>query len=379
MWRRYSGYADAAYRTLVENWYDAGEGSWSDLRFWQQACAMHVIADYAALRPVDGILEMFRKMFQANSDNNFTVYSHQGVYDDEGWWALAWLAVHDLFKNSRISDEQEMAADALWIAQFIFNNMSSQWTWRCNGGCCWDMPEYAISNTTAQWTWPCGDNIPSLRPFYAPANAEFLRYKNAIVNELFFTLAVRLYQRTNKPRFLDWAKTSLNWFNRSGMKNACGLINDGLSSSCRNSGGAVWTYNQGVILGGLADMYKVTGDYSTYIEGGAWPLFQAVASSSLVRDNVLTESAPPDDEVPQFKGVFMRYLGYLASVDPDPDGTHQPEYLTFIAANANSLWLSNRNDSFFGYSWTGPFDEAGALRQSAALDALVVAIRLDSF
>ena len=45
------------------------------------------------------------------------------------------------------------------------------------------------------------------------------------------------------------------------MQNPTGLINDGLQSSdCSNNGKPAYTYNQGVILGGLADMYQVTGD-----------------------------------------------------------------------------------------------------------------------
>jgi predicted alpha-1,6-mannanase (GH76 family) len=353
MWRRYAGYADLAYGTLVGNWYHPLDGSWDGLRFWQAANAMHAIVNYAAIRPVAGIVQMLRTIFHANAGDNFAIYAAQGVFDDEGWWALAWLAAYDLLKDSDVADERQTAADFLWMAKFIFNNMSSQWTWRCGGGCCWNTPDYA--------------------------GGEAMRYKNAIVNELFFTLAVRLYQRTNDALYLDWAMSSLNWFKKSGMQNASGLINDGLRLVvCGNNGGQTYTYNQGVILGGLADMYLVTGDYSTYIEQAAWPLFQSVIASDLVRDCVLTEPAGPDDETPQFKGVFMRYLAYLCSVDPDPGGTHRPEYLTFIARNANAIWYDNRWYTFFGYSWAGPFDEFDALRQSAAFDALVAAIQLDS-
>lgn len=287
MWRRYAGYADVAYRTLVETWYSSDDGSWDGLRFWQAANAMHAIAGYAALQPVSGVAQMFRTMFAANSGDNFAVYGQQGVFDDEGWWALAWLSAYDLLKDSAVLDERRMAGDFLWMAEFIFNDMSSQWTWRCGGGCCWDTPDYA--------------------------GGEALRYKNAIVNELFFTLAIRLYQRTGAGRYLDWASSTLNWLGKSGMQNAAGLINDGLrSNDCSNNGKPTYTYNQGVILGGLADMYLVTGDYSTYIERAAWPLFQAVTASPLVCDGVLTEPVGPDDESPQFKGVFMRYLGISA-------------------------------------------------------------------
>ncbi len=353
MWRRYSGYADIAYRRLVENWYNANDGSWDGLRFWQAANAMHVIADYAALRPITGVAQMLWTTFLANSAENYAVYGAQPVFDDEGWWALAWLAAYDLLKDSEVLEERRMADDFLWMAEFIFNDMSSQWTGKCGGGCCWDKPDYA--------------------------GGEALRYKNAIVNELFFTLAVRLYQRTLAGRYLDWAGSALNWFNKSGMQNAAGLINDGLrSDDCRNNGNPTYTYNQGVIIGGLADMYLVTRDYATYIERAAWPLFAAVAASPLAQYGVLTEPVGPDDETPQFKGPFMRYLSYLCSVDPDPDETHRPAYLTFIARNANSIWFNNRYDTVFGYSWSGPYDESSALRQSAALDALVAAIRLDT-
>ncbi|MGH8094173.1 MAG: glycoside hydrolase family 76 protein [Chthoniobacterales bacterium] len=367
MWHRYLGYADAAYATLVNNWYNYDDGSWDGMRFWQAANAMHAIADFAALRPVGGVEDMFATMFQRNKDTNFAYDSNdfdaeQDVFDDEGWWALAWLAAYDLLTSPGVVDAWGLANAYLQMAKTIFNNMSSQWTWRCNGGLCWETPDHA--------------------------GGEALRYKNAIVNELFLTLAIRLYQRTRDALYLDWARSELNWFQKSGMQNSAGLINDGLvPGSCVNNGKPTYTYNQGVILGGLADLYLATGDYGSYIERGAWRIFQAVTTSPLVSDGVLTEPVGPDDESPQFRGPFMRYLSYLCSIDPDPDRTHRPAYLTFIARNANSLWLNSRNDTFFGtffgYSWAGPFqpgpfDRPNPLFQSAAFDALIAAIRLDS-
>ena len=214
-----------------------------------------------------------------------------------------------------------------------------------------------------------------------------MRYKGAIVNELFLTLAIRL-QRTRDGLYLDWAKSELNWFQKSGIRNSAGLINDGLASdTCLNNGKPTYTYNQGVILGGLADLYLVTGDYATYIERTAWPIFQSVIASPLVRDGVLIEPVGPDNESVQFKGPFMRYLSYLCSIDPDPDRTHKPAYLTFIACNANSLCeRPRRHIPWHGLSVLvgagpfepGPFGMPDALRQSAAFDALVAAVRLDS-
>lgn len=48
------------------------------------------------------------------------------------------------------------------------------------------------------------------------------------------------------------------------MINEKNLINDGLTinadATCVNNGEITWSYNQGVILGGLAELYKATGN-----------------------------------------------------------------------------------------------------------------------
>jgi len=46
----------------------------------------------------------------------------------------------------------------------------------------------------------------------------------------------------------------------SGMINSEYLINDGLTNDCKNNGETTWTYNQGVILGGLHYLYQITGN-----------------------------------------------------------------------------------------------------------------------
>ena len=43
------------------------------------------------------------------------------------------------------------------------------------------------------------------------------------------------------------------------MINSDGLVNDGLHR-CVNNGGTTWTYNQGVILGALAELWRATGE-----------------------------------------------------------------------------------------------------------------------
>ena len=194
------------------------------------------------------------------------------------------------------------------------------------------------------------------------------------------TLATLLHQRTpGDSSYLSWAQREWEWFQASGLIGPSGLVNDGLTSACANNGGTTWTYNQGVVLGGLAALFEVTGDRA-YLQQG-----QVIANAVL--DKLVTPASahPPgiliepcerasggcNGDQTQFKGIFIRYLYefWLQS--------RQPAYRTFILANARSVWDNNTNASHqFGLRWTGPFDQADAARQSSALDALNAAVAL---
>ena len=146
MWHRYLGYADAAYATLVNNWYHSmmAAGRGCDSGRPPTRCMRSLISPCCALWAVEDI---FATMFQRNRDTNFAYDStdsqwpfcepKQTVFDDEAWWALAWLATYDLLTSPGVVDVWGLAGTYLEMAKTIFNNMSSQWTWRCGGGLCW--------------------------------------------------------------------------------------------------------------------------------------------------------------------------------------------------------------------------------------------------
>ena len=199
-------------------------------------------------------------------------------------------------------------------------------------------------------------------------------YKNAIPNELFLLIAARLHQRSGGPAsgYLDWALREWRWFAASGLIGPAGLVNDGLTAGCANNGGTTWTYNQGVILGGLAVLNEITGD-DAYLEPAAG-IAAAALRDLTVPPGILVEpgeaqTAAGDGDRPQFKGIFVRNLYELYLRRP------RPEYRDFILANAASLWRNarNRRDQV-GLAWAGPFDRADAARQTAALDVLNAAV-----
>jgi predicted alpha-1,6-mannanase (GH76 family) len=226
---------------------------------------------------------------------------------------------------------------------------------------------------TAGWDDACGGGL-----WWSTAR----RYKNAITNELFLTLAARLHQRVAAADgppggYLDWARREWDWFAARGLIGPAGLVNDGLTAECVNNGGLTWTYNQGVILGGLAALYDITGDRG-YLDQGVAIADAAIrqlgrpaapGGPAILTEPYETATRTRDRDRPQFKGVFVRYLADFSTRHGRPD------YREFIVANARSAWERSRTDrDEFGLSWAGPFDRADAVRQSAALDLLNAAV-----
>jgi predicted alpha-1,6-mannanase (GH76 family) len=158
-------------------------------------------------------------------------------------------------------------------------------------------------------------------------------------------------------------------------------VNDGLTAACENNSGTTWTYNQGVILGGLTALYQITGDPACLAQAEViadaalreltGPPSAGPPSAGLA--GILAEpgeaSAARDGDHTQFKGIFVRYICDLYTESP------RPAYRAFVLANARSIWDNNRNaENEFGLRWAGPFDKADASRQSSALDALTAAV-----
>ncbi len=206
---------------------------------------------------------------------------------------------------------------------------------------------------------------------------ETLQYQNAISNELYLTLTARLHRlaQGGDARYLNQSLFEWDWFAASGMINGEGLINDGLTqdAACVNNGQTTWTYNQGVLLGGLVDLSAATGDGS-FLERARSVADAVLASGLLVRGGVLTEDCPPgpscEVDAPIFKGIFVRYLAKLDRAFPD-----ERPYRGFIEANARSAYEIARNGSdFYGYLWQEPFDMFTLARQVSAVNLMIAGL-----
>jgi predicted alpha-1,6-mannanase (GH76 family) len=327
----------AAGMAALQRWYRRWNGCWRTTGWWNSANALTTVIGYTQRTGDETYLGVVERTFRAarRRHRHFLV----SFYDDNGWWGLAWVAAYDLTGDVRYLD----------AARTIFANMLTGWDDACGGGVWWNTER---------------------------------RYKNAVTNELFLTLAARLHQRCpGSGDYLEWARREWDWFCARRLIGADGLVNDGLDDSCQNNGGQTWTYNQGVILGGLAALHQITGDAAYLRQGEALAdaaLTLLTAPAPHARHGILLEPREHvparrrhDRDLPQFKGIFVRnlYDFYLQS--------QRPAYREFIRDNADSIWANDKNsNNQFGLHWAGPFDKADAARQSSALDVLTAAVPL---
>lgn len=319
----------------LQAWYSQSSGLYQTTGWWNSANAITVLVNYARAANSHQYDSVFANSFTAAQTGS----GHPGFlnqyYDDEGWWALTWIDAYDFTGNP----------EYLRMAESIFTDMTSGWDNVCNGGIWW---------TKAR------------------------TYKNAIANELFLSVAAHLANRdaANRAQYLTWANKEWAWFAASGMVNSSNLINDGLTinsttGACTNNSGTTWTYNQGVVLGGLAELSKLDSDPSLAQAGDN--IATAAITTLVDTSGVLHDRCEPNcsaDGV-QFKGIFVRNL-------LDWYGTsRKPAYATFITNNANAIWTNDQGTNFqFGQVWSGPFSGSNAGMQSSALDALVSAAAL---
>ncbi len=325
-----------AVQTL-QTWYEPSTGLYRATGWWNSANAITVLVDYARVGKSTQYDATLANTFSAAQKKNPGFLNR--YYDDEGWWALAWIDAYDLTRNKAY----------LSMAESIFADMAASWDDTCGGGIWWSRDK---------------------------------DYKNAIPNELFLSVAAHLANRTAgsvRSQYREWGNREWKWFEASGMINAKGLINDGLKRgrgaglACTNNGRTTWTYNQGVVLGGLAQLSSA--DHDPALRQIAQKIATAAITQLVDKNGILHDPCEPKcgADAMQFKGIFVRNLVQLDLSHP------QTGYSTFVDKNADTLWKDARGPDFqLSERWSGPFAFSNAASQTSALDALVGAATLHS-
>ncbi|KAK5715503.1 hypothetical protein LTR15_010148 [Elasticomyces elasticus] len=331
----YISNANAATKVLGDKWFHAETGLWDDL-WWQSANALTSMSDLAIVDTtfMDTAISIFENVYTNAPANNPTNAGSwlNDFYDDEGWWAIAFIKAYDVTGNDTY----------LSTAKDIFEDLLTGLNATC-GGQWWDKPH---------------------------------SQNNAINNELFIHVAAALGNRVtdNQHYYCQYAEDHANWFLNAGLLSENNTFHDGFTLSDCSVEGTVFSYNQGVILSALVELSALTGN-SSWLDSATKVADGAV--KTLVDSNgIFTEtgSYPTNDLVAdQFKGVFARGLADLQKVRGDDS------YVTLLTKSADSIWQNDKDDNgFLGPDWQGPVYKTSAPAQSSALDCLIAAAAVSS-
>jgi predicted alpha-1,6-mannanase (GH76 family) len=302
-------------------------------RAWGKADGWHASENWQRFPIADALMDYQRRTGDPRWAARVAaaVRNRAGLYlNDDDLWAV--IASVDAWQ----SDHDPELLD--WAAATYARIVTAHWDDRCGGGVWWDRKH---------------------------------SYKNAITNELLLLASTRLYLATGQAPYRDWALRTWGWFAASGMIGADDLVNDGLDGRCRNNGAPRYTYNQGVLLGGLNDLSAITGD----AQYRAIALRTALAATRMLvtADGLLTEpSNALGADGPMFKGVFAFHLGRL--VEALPDGPDRTALQAWARRNGEAVWLlSGEGTRPVDGVWSGGSGQIGAAAQASAIAILLAA------
>lgn len=233
--------AETALYTL-QDWYNETSGLWDTCGWWNGANVMTAVADLAMVdssvtetavhvfnttfhvapaasnpHPGPEVKTVFQRDLSSRGQNVGNASDWlDSAYDDDGWWALAWIAAYDVTKEDAYLD----------LAEGIFAGLV-----RISPGPC--MTRLLTFMQKAAWGTSCdGAGIP-----WNPTST----YVNSITNELFLSVAAHLANRVSseKQYYTRWAQRQWDWFSAQGFLGENNTINDGLLENCKNNGDTV--------------------------------------------------------------------------------------------------------------------------------------------
>ena len=310
--------------------YDPASGTWPDGTWWHTPRMLSTLVNYVRETGDSEPLWLLANTLEKQGNGNFLSES----YDDEGYWAVLWLNAYELTHRQRYLD----------IARSLFGDLTGAYSDSCKGGL-----------------------------FRGKVHGA----KYASTNALMMLVAARLarYATNEQDRkaFLSWAEGTWAWFQSTAILTGDKLVLDSLDAQCAPSG-VVLTGNQGLLLGGLVELWLGTGRAELLEQ--AHTLAQAVLSNMVDAGGILHEvGCEPgcgEGDVVLHKGMFVEQLARLHALRP------QAAYQAFLLRQGDALWALSKNGADeFGQSWAGPFDRPDPLRQAAAIDALVAAVMVE--
>jgi predicted alpha-1,6-mannanase (GH76 family) len=335
--------------------YDSGLKQWG---WWTGARDLTALLGFIARTGDCGrwstVEDIYANSSQANNFANF-----ENTYmDDTGWWAIAWLQASDVAAHCGPSEAARYLAMA--ETDFDYINRVGWDTTVCGGGVWW--------------------NLPGNSPQYTGGG------KASIANGLFMELGARLYNRTHVARYLQAAQATWAWYQRARVINGQNLVVDGVDGSCSPVGGT-FTYNQGVLVAALTEMYRATGttsylDRADAITNATVTDLTYPASdprAGMLADGCELTNACGTGDGDAFKGAAIRGLRLLYDQDAAL-GRSTYGWRSYFLRQVQSIEVDDRSAwTEYGTQWGGPIRLTSAdtaATQGSALEAFNAAAGL---
>ncbi|MGH9094394.1 MAG: glycoside hydrolase family 76 protein, partial [Acidimicrobiales bacterium] len=211
-------------------------------------------------------------------------------YDDNAWVGL------DFLREYQLIHQQSDLTRAEGVFHFVVSGWDTRTTVACPGGVFWEDVANAPRNTIS--------NAP---------NAE---------------VGLEIYQATHDSYYLTWATRMYDWV-RGCLMNSNDMFYDHLDDS-GNVNTALWSYNQGTMIGAGVLLYQITGD-RTYLQQAEQTAAASVGYYG-AGGNLYHQPAV-------FNAIFFRNLFALAKLN------HDPSYARMAASYADTAWLQDRRST----------------------------------
>lgn len=251
-------------------------------------------------------------------------------FDDMEWMALALLRYYD-----KTGDEFY-----LQHSERLFEEISGAWSGIAGGGVGW--------------------------------NRESLNFKNTPSNAPAVMLAVRLFERTQKEEYKEWAGKIFEYLHTR-LREEDGYIIDGIRSANEEEiVSLAYSYNHGIYIGAASEMYRLTQD-EKYLQYADETFDNAVKTYANSR-NIIDETGEGDGGL--FKGILIRYITYYYFTHPE----HPEKVADWVRTNANFV-IENAVNPFglIADRWNGPFKREQHLSSHlSGVKLLEAAWRIDS-
>eukprot|EP00058_Branchiostoma_floridae_P014672 XP_002600160.1 hypothetical protein BRAFLDRAFT_66668 [Branchiostoma floridae] len=306
--------------------------------FWQNGAVLETFANFMHYgnhtRYKTCLKSSLRQMYDLE-----LAYAPAPSYDDMAWFALSYLRIYEV-----LGDE-----DFLSLAKQI-HDWNYQYGWDHTGTC-----------GGGYW---------------------FYDQKTTITNVQMLQLSAKLYRHTNDTSFLRNMTMTWKYIQKNGLIDPETFqVSNIATVNCTGNRDFNKTFNSGVLVGGLVEMYHILNDTS-YLQ-----LAHRVAQATIFynsQDGVLSVTR---------MSLFVRYLRYLMDVSDD---ITRRAYSDWLDGNIKSVvakaicWpektscnityqdgpsLNNKTGPVFTLDWRGPFNVSNPMVQAEVFDLLVANIK----